>query len=91
MPATGAGRKRELLFSMLMFLARFHSFFYVIDGGINGFNGGCPMAAFVMFGFFKMMLSLLQGFERSLHMRLIIIVVTCDSGDWNAEETQDNR
>src|SRR6185437_178943 len=91
MPATGAGRKRGLLFSMLMFLARLHSFLYMIDGGINGLNGGCAMAAFIMFGFFQVMLGLLQSFQRSLHMRLIVVIITCDSGNGNAQEAQNNR
>jgi len=90
MPATGAGRKRGLLFSMLMFLARLHSFLYMIDGGINGLNGGCAMAAFIMFGFFQVMLGLLQGLKRSLHVGLIVVIIAGDGSDGNAKETQND-
>jgi hypothetical protein len=76
---------------MFVFLAGFHAFFYMVDRSINGFDGRHTMSAFIVLGFFQMMLGLLQGFERSLHVRLIVIIVTGDSGDGDGKETQNNR
>jgi hypothetical protein len=76
---------------MFVFLAGFHAFFHMVDGRINGFDGGYTMSAFIVLGFFQMMLGLLQGFQRSLHVGLIVIIVTCDSSDGDTKETQNNR
>ena len=73
-----------------MLLAGFHAFFHVVNGGINGLDGRHMMSAFIMLGFFQMMLCLLQGFQRSLHVRLIVIVIAGDSGNWKAQEPQNN-
>ena len=73
---------------MLVLFASFHAFFYMVDGGINGFNGSYAMAALVMFGFFQMMLGLLQGFKRSLHVWLVVIIVSCKRRYWRTQETQ---
>jgi hypothetical protein len=51
----------------------------MVNGRINGLDGGHTMSALIMLGFFQMMLGLLQGFQRSLHM--IIIVMAGDSGN----------
>jgi hypothetical protein len=80
---------RKLLV-MFVFLARFHAFFYVVDSRINGLDGCRTMSAFVMLGLFQMMLGLLQGFQRSLHVRLIIVIIACDSSDGNAKEAQND-
>jgi hypothetical protein len=91
MPACAGRQKNENnLFFMLVFLAGFHAFFYMVDSGINGFDGRYAMSAFVMFGFFQMMLGLLQGFQRSLHVRLIVVIIACDGSDGNAKEAQNN-
>jgi hypothetical protein len=37
-----------------------------------------------------MMLGLLQGFQRSLHMWLVVIVIAGDSGNRHAQEAQNN-
>jgi hypothetical protein len=84
-------RKLLAVLVVFVFLASFHAFFYMVDGGINGLDGGYTMATFIMFGFFQMMLGLLQGFERSLHVRLIVIIVTCNSGNGDTQETENNR
>jgi hypothetical protein len=49
------------------------------------------MPALVMLGFFQMMLGRLQGFKRSLHVRLIVVIIACDGSDGNAKEAQNNR
>jgi hypothetical protein len=48
------------------------------------------MSALIMLGFFQMMLGLLQGFKRSLHVRLIVVIIAGDSSDGNAKEAQNN-
>jgi hypothetical protein len=73
---------------VFVFLACFHAFFYMIDSGINCLDGRYAMSAFVMLGFFQMMLGLLQGFKRSLHVRLIVIIVARDGSDRNAKESK---
>jgi hypothetical protein len=73
---------------VFVFLACFHAFFYMIDSGINGLDGRYAMSALVMLGFFQMMLGLLQGFKRSLHVRLIVIIVACESSNGNAKESK---
>jgi hypothetical protein len=78
------------LLVVFVFLARFHAFFYMVDSGINGLDGGYAMSAFVMLGFFQMMLGLLQGFKRSLHVRLIVVIIACDGSDGNAKEAQND-
>jgi hypothetical protein len=80
----------QKLLVVFVFLARFHAFFYVVDSGINGLDGRCAMSAFVMFGFFQMVLGLLQGFKRSLHVRLIVVIIAGDGSDGNAQKTQNN-
>jgi len=65
----GGPADRDGLFLMSVFLASFHAFFHMVDGRVNGFDGGRTMSAFIVLGFFQMMLGLLQGFQRSLHLR----------------------
>ena len=76
---------RKLLM-VFVFLASFHAFFYMVDSGINGLDGRYAMSALVMLGFFQMMLGLLQGFKRSLHVRLIVVIIACDGSNGNAKE-----
>jgi hypothetical protein len=83
-------RGREKLLVVFVFLAGFHAFFYVVDSGINGLDGRRTMSAFIMLGFFKMVLGLLQGFKRSLHVRLIVVIIACDGSDGNAKQTQND-
>lgn len=75
---------------VFVLLARFHAFFYMVDSRINGLDGCRTVPAFVMLGFFQMMLGLLQGFKRSLHVRLIVVIIACDSSDGNAKEAQND-
>jgi hypothetical protein len=63
----------------------------MVDSGINGLDGRHAMAAFIMLGFFQMMLGRLQGFQGSLHVRLIVVIITCHSSNRNAQETQNDR
>jgi hypothetical protein len=80
----------QILLVVFVFLARFHAFFYMVDSGIDGLDGRCAMSAFVMLGFFQMVLGLLQGFKRSLHVRLIVVIIAGDGSDGNAKETQND-
>src|SRR6478672_10442077 len=90
MPATRAGtEENESLLLAFVLFAGFHAFFHMVNSGIDGFNGCYAMPALVMLGFFQMMLGLLQGLKRSLHMRLIVIIA-CDGSDGNAKEAQNN-
>jgi hypothetical protein len=92
MPACAGRLKDENnLFFMLVFLARFHAFLYVVDGRINGLDSRHTMSALIVLGFLQMMLGLLQGFQSSLHVRLIVIVITCNSGNGDTQETENNR
>jgi hypothetical protein len=61
----------------------------MMNSGINGFNGSYAMPALVMLGFFQMVLGRLQGFQRSLHVRLIVVIAG-NGSDGNAQEAQDN-
>jgi hypothetical protein len=74
---------RKLLVVFVL-LAHLHACFYMVDSRINGLDGCRTMAAFIVLGFFQMVLGLLQGFQRSLHVWLIVIVITGDSGNRNA-------
>jgi hypothetical protein len=82
-------RSREKLSVVFVFLASFHAFFYVVDSRINGLDGCRTMSALVMLGFFQMMLGLLQGFKRSLHVWLIVIIA-CDGSDGDTKEAQND-
>src|ERR1700732_1253637 len=75
---------------VLVLLAGFHAFFHMVNGRVNGFDGRHTMSAFIVLGFFQMVLGLLQGFQRRLHVGLIVIVVTCASGDGNTQKTENN-
>jgi hypothetical protein len=90
MPALAGRQKNANRLFMFVFLASFHAFFYVVNGKINGFNGSHTVSALIMLGFFQMMLGLLQGFQRSLHVWLVVIIVTCDGGNGDAQETENN-
>jgi hypothetical protein len=91
MPAfSGPAENANDLF-VLVFFAGFHAFFHMVDRSINGFDGRHTMSAFVVLGFFQMMLGLLQGFQRRQHVGLIVIVVTCDSRNGNTQKTENNR
>ena len=80
---------RKLLVVFVL-LAHFHAGFYMGNCRINGLDGCRTMSAFVMLGFFQMMLGLLQGFKRSLHVRLIVVIIACDGSDGNAKEAQND-
>jgi hypothetical protein len=78
------------LLVVFVLLAHFHTFFYVVNSRINGLDGCRAMSALVMLGLFQMMLGLLQGFKRSLHVRLIVVIIACDGSDGNAKEAQND-
>jgi len=81
----------EKLLVVFVFLARFHACFHMVNGCINGLNGGYAMSTLIMLSFFQMMLGLLQGFKSSLHVGLIVVIVAGDGSNGNAEEAQNNR
>jgi hypothetical protein len=78
------------LLVVLVLIAGFHAFFHMVNGSINGFNGSHAMSAFIVLGFFQMVFGLLQGFKRSLHVRLIVVIIACDGSDGNAKEAQND-
>src|SRR5215831_3541270 len=86
---TKLSRTRSLF--VFVSLARFHARFHMVNGCINRFDGLHAMAALIMLGFFQMVLGRLQGFKRSLHVWLIVVIIACDGSDGNAKETQNNR
>ncbi|MFI5105325.1 MAG: hypothetical protein ACHP79_10410 [Terriglobales bacterium] len=79
-----------ILLLVLVLFASFHACFYMCDGRVYRFDGGNAMPALIVFGLLQMVLGLLQGFQRSLHVRLVFIIVTGNSGDGNAQKTQND-
>jgi hypothetical protein len=90
MPASTGRQKNANGLFVFVFLASFHALFHVVNGKIDGFNGSHTVSTLIVLGFFQMMLGLLQGFQRSLHVRLVVIIVTCDGGNGDAQETENN-
>jgi len=73
-----------------VFLAGLHAFLHVVNRRVNGLDRGDTMPAFIVLGFFQVVLGLLQSFKCSLHMRLVVIIVACNGSDWHAQKTQNN-
>jgi hypothetical protein len=51
MPASEDRQDQRRLFFVLVFLARFHAFFHMVNSSINGFDGLNTMSSFIVFGF----------------------------------------
>lgn len=63
-----------MIMVVLVFIAGLNSHLGVLNGIVHCLKGCGAMSAFVVSSFLKMLAGLLQGFQGSLHVRLIFTI-----------------